>query len=70
MTELQSSEAILNDLFSSFENNCGQKRSEDDGTEDDDSDSDESVQEKVPEVSSDYSNPILPEIYPTRLSLS
>ena len=47
MTEIQSSEAILNDLFSSFDSKNGRKMSEpgDEGTEDEDSDSDELVDE-------------------------
>ena len=52
MTDLQSSEAILNDLFSSIENNCGTNLSKlDNETEDEESDSDESIEEKVSEVS-------------------
>ena len=53
MAELQSSEAILNDLFSSIENNCTNKlpKSENDETEDEDSDSDDSKEKKVSEVS-------------------
>jgi hypothetical protein len=52
MTDLQSSEAILNDLFSSIENNSNKKlpKSENE-TEDEDSDSDESAEKKVSEVS-------------------
>ena len=45
MTEIQSSEAILNDLFSSFDSKNGRKMSEpgDEGTEDEDSDSEEEL---------------------------
>ena len=52
MTDLKASEAILNDLFSSIENNCTKNlpKSEDE-TEDEDSDSDESSEKKVSEVS-------------------
>lgn len=49
MTELQSSEAILNDLFSSFEKNSGQNRAK---TEDEDSESNKSLEEKSSEVRS------------------
>ena len=53
MSNLQSSEAILKDLFSSIESNCNNKihQSEDEETEDEDSDSDESIENKLPEVS-------------------
>ena len=73
MTDLQSSEAILNDLFSSFEKHIGKKSSklEDDGTEDEDSDSEESEEEKVVEVSSDNTcTSILWQIYTTRLDIN
>ena len=52
MTDFQSSEAILNDLFSSIESKCGTKLSKiDNETEDEESDSDESTEEKVSDVS-------------------
>ena len=51
MTDLQSSDAILNDLFSSIENNYGQNPSEDDETEEEASASEESVKAKSLEVS-------------------
>lgn len=52
MTELQSSDAILNDLFSSIENNCAKRlsKSKENETDDEESDSDESEEEKVPKV--------------------
>ena len=55
MTDIQSSEAILNDLFSSFDSKNGRKRSDpgDEGTEDEDSDSEESVEDED-EVSLDF----------------
>ena len=45
MTEIQSSEAILNDLFSSFDSKNGRKMSEpgDEGTEDEESDSEDEL---------------------------
>ena len=51
MTDLQSSDAILNDLFSSIENDYGQKSSGDDETEEEASASEESVKAKSLEVS-------------------
>ena len=51
MTDLQSSDAILNDLFSSIENNYGEKSSDDDESEEGASASEESVKEKSLEVS-------------------
>ena len=51
MTDLQSSDAILNDLFSSIENDYRQKSSGDDETEEEASASEESVKAKSLEVS-------------------
>ena len=51
MTDLQSSDAILNDLFSSIENNYGHNLSEDDETEEEASASEESVKAKSLKVS-------------------
>ena len=52
MTDFQSSEAILNDLFSSIESKYDKIHTNSENqTEDDDSDSTESLEEKVPEVS-------------------
>ena len=51
MTEFQSSEAILNDLFSSIENKYDKiGRNSNNETEDEDSDSTKSSEEKVSQV--------------------
>lgn len=52
MSDFQSSEAILNDLFSSIESKYDTVHTNSENqTEDEDSDSTESSEEKVPEVS-------------------